>query len=194
VEHLIHQNVYVDAVRDDRETLVLDAELLEAVLHSPDPGKNRKEIEIKVDRRLRKYLGDPRLRELSEWLEDLRVRQQQGLTCRVEFLKALLAIARELLETEREAPPAENEDRGKATLTELFLDLTTEGTPVVVERVVGDIDEIVRVVRSPGWQQTMAGEREVKMEFPAFCGDVEPAATIQFDAGHACAQPRTAPG
>jgi type I restriction enzyme R subunit len=36
---LIHQNVHVDAVRDDLETLVLDAELLEAVMGSPDPKK-----------------------------------------------------------------------------------------------------------------------------------------------------------
>jgi hypothetical protein len=34
---LIHQNVHVDAVRDDLETLVLDAELLEAVVGSPNP-------------------------------------------------------------------------------------------------------------------------------------------------------------
>ncbi len=35
-------------------------------------------------------------------------------------------------------------------------------TPVVVERVVEDIDQIVRIVRFPGWQQASAGEREVK--------------------------------
>ena len=33
---------------------------------------------------------------------------------------------------------------------------------MIVERVVADIDEIVRQVRFPGWQQTEAGEREVK--------------------------------
>ena len=33
---------------------------------------------------------------------------------------------------------------------------------MVVERVVADIDEIVRLVRFPGWQHTAAGEREVK--------------------------------
>ena len=32
----------------------------------------------------------------------------------------------------------------------------------MVERVVKDIDEIVRLVRFPGWQHTSAGEREVK--------------------------------
>jgi type I restriction enzyme, R subunit len=159
---LIHQNVHVDAVRDDLETLVLDADLLEAVLHGPDVGKKGKEIEIKVARRLRRHLGDPRFRELSERLEDLRLRQQQGLIHSVEFLKALLTIAREVLEAERDAPELLDEDRGRAALTELFQEVRTEGTPVVVERIVGEIDELVRVVRFPGWQQTIAGEREVK--------------------------------
>ena len=44
----------------------------------------------------------------------------------------------------------------------MFQEARNPGTPVVVERVVNDIDEIVRVVRFPGWQQTSAGEREVK--------------------------------
>jgi len=33
----------------------------------------------------------------------------------------------------------------------------------MVERVVTDIDDIVRVVRFPGWQSTSAGEREVRL-------------------------------
>jgi len=39
---LIHQNVHVEEVRDDLETLVLDAELLEAVLGSPNPDSGRR--------------------------------------------------------------------------------------------------------------------------------------------------------
>jgi type I restriction enzyme, R subunit len=35
-------------------------------------------------------------------------------------------------------------------------------TPIVVERVVDDIDDIVRVVRFDGCQHTTAGEREVQ--------------------------------
>jgi len=38
----------------------------------------------------------------------------------------------------------------------------TESTPIIVERVVSDVDEIVRVVRFDGWQGTHAGERHVK--------------------------------
>ena len=42
------------------------------------------------------------------------------------------------------------------------LDLKTDETPAVVERIVTDIDAIVRVVNCPGWQNTIGGEREVQ--------------------------------
>ena len=159
---LIHEHVHVDAIRDDLETLVLDAELLEAVLGTPDPGKKAREIEIKVSRRLRDHGGDPRFRELSERLESLRERHQQGLLLSVDFLKELLRLARDVVEAENESPPVEDENRGKAALTDLFEEVRNESTPIMVERVVNDIDEIVRIVRFDGWQRTHAGEREVK--------------------------------
>ena len=56
-----------------------------------------------------------------------------------------------------------DEEHGKAALTELFEEARNEDTPIIVERVVDDIDEIVRFVRFDGWQNTHAGEREVKM-------------------------------
>lgn len=158
---LIHQNVHVDAVRDDLETLVLDADLLEAVLSNPDP-KKAKEIEIKLKRRLRGHDGNPKFKQLSERLDALKERFESGQMNSVEFLKQLLEIAKETLQAEKATPPEEDEDRGKAALTELFNEVKTEATPIMVERVVADIDEIVRLVRFPGWQGTQAGEREVK--------------------------------
>ncbi len=160
---LIHRNVHVDAVHDDLETLVLDAELLEAVLGAPDPKKKSKEIEIKVARRLRKHPHDLRFKALAERLEDLKRRHEQGLLTSVEFLKELLNLAKDVVATEQASPPIENEDRGKAALTELFEESRNPDTPIMVERVVNDIDEIVRIVRFDGWQNTHAGEREVKM-------------------------------
>ena len=38
----------------------------------------------------------------------------------------------------------------------------SDETPAVVERIVTDIDAIVRIVRFPGWQDTTGGEREVQ--------------------------------
>ncbi|HHA2607231.1 type I restriction endonuclease subunit R [Stenotrophomonas maltophilia] len=158
---LIHQNVHVDAVRDDLDTLVLDADLLEAVLSNPDP-KKAKEIEIKLKRRLRGHGGNPKFKKLSERLDALKDRFESGQINSVEFLKQLLEIAKETLQAEKEVPPEEDEDRGRAALTELFNEVKTAETPIMVERVVADIDEIVRLVRFPGWQGTQAGEREVK--------------------------------
>ncbi len=160
---LIHEHVHVDAVRDDLETLVLDADLLEAVLGGPDPGKKGREIEIKISRWLRKRGNDPHFKELGERLEALKARHEQGLLTSVEFLKELLKLARDVVSTERTAPPLDREAEGKAALTELFEEAKHKDTPIIVERVVSDIDEIVRVVRFPGWQATHAGEREVKL-------------------------------
>jgi type I restriction enzyme R subunit len=158
---LIHQNVHVDAVRDDLDTLVLDADLLEAVLSNPDP-KKAKEIEIKLKRKLRGHVGNPKFKALSERLDALKDRFESGQINSVDFLKALLEIAKETRQAEKEVPPEEDEDRGKAALTELLNEVKTAETPIMVERVVADIDEIVRLVRFPGWQGTQAGEREVK--------------------------------
>ena len=159
---LIHENVHVYAVRDDLDEIVLDADLLEAVLGTPDPDRKVTEIEFKLAQRLRRHMGNPRYRALSERLEALKERHEAGQLHSVEFLKQLLDLARDLLEVEKETPPEEDEDRGKAALTELFEDVRTEDTPIIVERIVGRIDEIVRLVRFPGWQDTSAGEREVK--------------------------------
>ncbi len=159
---LIYEHVHVDAVRDDLDTLVLDADLLEAVLGTPDPNVKAKEIEIKVARRLRKHMGDPRFKELSERLESVRQRHQQGLLVSIEFLKELLSLARDVVAAEQATPPIVEEDRGRAALTELFEEVRNGDTPIMVERVVNDIDEIVRVVRFDGWQDTHAGEREVR--------------------------------
>ncbi|GAA0421389.1 type I restriction endonuclease subunit R [Massilia aurea] len=158
---LIHQHVHVDAVRDDLDTLVLDADLLEAVLSNPDP-KKAKEIEIKLQRRLRGHGGNLKFKQLSERLDALKDRFESGQINSVEFLKQLLEIAKETVQAEKEIPPEEDENRGKAALTELFNEVKTADTPIIVERVVVDIDEIVRLVRFPGWQGTQAGEREVK--------------------------------
>lgn len=159
---LIHENVHVSAVHDDLETLIVDADLLEAILGSPDPKGKTKEIEIKVVKRLRNHSHDPRFKALAERLEELRQRHEQGLLISVEFLKELLGLARDVVEAERAVPPVEVEERGKQALTELFEEAKSSDTPVIVERLVADIDEIVHIVRFDGWQDTHAGEREVK--------------------------------
>jgi type I restriction enzyme R subunit len=158
---LIHDHVHVEAVRDDLDTLVMDAEVLEGILESSEPTKV-KEIEIKVGSRIRKHGDDPIFVALGERLEELRQRHEDGLLSSLDFLQQLLELARDVVAAEKEVEPQEETNRGKAALTELFEEVRNKDTPVIVEHVVEDIDSIVRAVRFEGWQETLAGEREVQ--------------------------------
>jgi type I restriction enzyme R subunit len=157
---LIHENVTVQTIRDDLETLVMDADVIQGFIDDPETGF--KEVEIRITARLRRNIQDPKFIALSERLESLRLKHEQGLLASLDFLKSLLEIARDVVEAENEVPEEVHEEQGKAALTELFETVKNESTPVIVERVVSDIDEIVRQVRFPGWQQTEAGERELR--------------------------------
>jgi type I restriction enzyme R subunit len=159
---LIHEHVHVEVVRDDLETLVLDADVLEDLLNDSQPEKKAKELEIKLLQRIKKHSGDRRFVELGERLERLRERHEQGQLLSLDYLKALAEIAREAVKAERQVVPEEEQDRGRAALTELFEATRTAETPIIVERVVADIDDIVEKVRFPEWQQTDEGERTVK--------------------------------
>lgn len=159
---LIHQNVQLDTVRDDLETLVMDAEVLEGLLASKEPDKKSREIELQLVARLRKHKGDPKFIALGERLEKLKERHEQGLLHSLEFLKALLTLAKDLVQAEKQVEPEDEQSRAKAALTELFAEVKNGNTPIMVERMVADIDEIVRLVRFPNWQNTKAGEREIQ--------------------------------
>ncbi len=159
---LIHDHVNVEVVRDDLDTLVMDADVLQELLHDPEPEKKAKEVELKILRRLRKNGGEKQFIELGERLEALRDRHEQGLLHSLEYLKALAELAKDVVQVERVIVPEEEQDLGKAALTELFESTKTPDTPVIVERIVADTDAIVEKARFPEWQHTDEGERTVK--------------------------------
>lgn len=160
---LIHENVHVEAVRDDLDTLVMDAQFLEDLLSGKNP-EQAKVLEFKLIARLRKHKDNPVFIALGKRLETLKDRHERGLITSIEFLKVLLEIAKDTVRAEKSVEEAvvEREEQGMAALTELFNETRTASTSVMVERVVHEIDAIVRVVRFPGWQQTIKGKREVK--------------------------------
>lgn len=159
---LIHENIHVGAVHQ-LEEFILDADVIEDIFNNPDP-KNTKKLEKVLIARFRKYPENPVFKKLSERLEALRDKAEQGLITSIEFVKELCKIAKETVQAEKEAEQARQEKTPMAALTELFLELKTDQTPAVVERIVADIDSIVRVVRFPGWQTTSSGEREIQRE------------------------------
>ena len=157
---LIHENIHVGAVHQ-LEEFVLDADVIEEIFNNPDP-KNAKKLEKILIKRFKKHAGDPKFKKLSERLEELRDKAERGLITSIEFVKELCKLAKETVQAEKEMDLAKTAQTPQAALTELFLELKTNQTPAVVERIVNDIDAIVRVVRFPGWQQSNSGEREVQ--------------------------------
>jgi type I restriction enzyme R subunit len=119
-------------------------------------------VEIKLIARLRKHAGNPKFKELGERLEKIREKHEQGLLNSLEFLKAILEVAKDTVEAEKQTDPEEEKNQALAALTELFNEVKSKNTHVIVERVVTDIDGIVKQVRFPDWQNTTQGEREVR--------------------------------
>ncbi|WP_138495926.1 type I restriction endonuclease subunit R [Paenibacillus pinistramenti] len=159
---LVHQNITVETVREDLEILKLDADMIDDFFeHNKDAKKKTKELEINLVAKIRKHGGDKRFIKLGERLEELREKHEQGLVTSIEFLKLLLVLAKEAAQAEREMVPEEEMDKGIAALTELFNSVKNDNTPIIVERIVNDIDAIVKIVRFPGWQNTTAGRQEV---------------------------------
>lgn len=160
---LVHQNLEVGEIHDDIDILHMDAELIDEFIEKQkDIKKTTKKVEIDLVAKIRKHSNDPKFIQLGEKLESLREKHEKGLVTSIEFLKLLLELAREAAQAEKEVVPKEEIDKGKAALTELFNGVKNTQTPVIVERIVNDIDDIVKIVRFPDWQDTTAGTQEIK--------------------------------
>ncbi|HOY31689.1 MAG TPA: HsdR family type I site-specific deoxyribonuclease [Bacteroidales bacterium] len=160
---LIHEHIHVTGINHEMEEVILDAEVLDELMNKKDPKQAEKIMKILISR-LHKHGNHPTFKKLSERLEELRDKAERGLINSIEFIKELCQIAKETLQAEKQSEPLEVQKSAKAALTELFLELKTDTTPAIVERIVNDIDEIVRYVRFDGWQHSTVGEREVKRE------------------------------
>jgi type I restriction enzyme R subunit len=160
---LIHAHVHVDGISHEMEELILDADVIDNLEANKDPNEAEKVIKILIGR-LGKHTNELKFMELSKRLEALRQRAEQGLMNSIEFVKELCKIARDTLQAERGIETVIERKSAKAALTELFLETKTDQTPAVVERIVNDIDNIVKYVRFEGWQNSTIGEREIKRE------------------------------
>ncbi len=160
---LIHEHIHVSGINHDMDEMILNAEVIDDLMNKKDPRQAQNIMKILVSR-LNKHGNQPLFKKLSERLEALRDKAERGLINSIEFIKDLCQIAKETLQAEKQSIPKEEQKTAKAALTELFLELKTDATPVIVERIVNDIDEIVKIVRFDGWQNSTVGEREVKRE------------------------------
>jgi type I restriction enzyme, R subunit len=159
---LINENVEVQTIRDDLDTLILDKKIFDKV-SAQEAVSKAKEIEMKIIWRLHKHVNDPKFRELGERLEEIRDKHYKGLLQSLDFLKNMLDLATDVVKLERETE-AEPIDSSKEALTKIFLECQIDKTPKIIESIVKDIDEMVKITRFDGWQWTNQGEREIQKE------------------------------
>ncbi|MBG0738897.1 HsdR family type I site-specific deoxyribonuclease [Paeniglutamicibacter antarcticus] len=182
---LVHGHIGEVTVRDTGVDVVIADEgtikrLIEAGVIDPDAGSGETQVTTAAEvvdniaSRLRKRLegtnGDhPVYKTLSERLERLRERQLAKAQESVDFLRDLLDLARDVAAAEK----AEDEsgvpgldllpDPNTGALTQIFEEYRPEGVPVIVGKVVADIDAIVKEVRWDGWNNTKEGDKAVRI-------------------------------
>lgn len=160
---LIHEHIHVDGISHEMDEMVLEARVIDDLMNNKDPREAQRVMKILVSR-LALHGNNPIFIALSQRLEALRARAEQGLINSIEFIKQLCEIARDTVQAEKHTDTIAEQKSAKAALTELFLEMKTDQTPAVVERIVNDIDNIVKYVRFEGWQNTTTGEKLVMKE------------------------------
>ncbi len=158
---LIHKNIEVQSM-EELESFLVSPGSLEKMIEERGTEPIAREVEIKLIARLAPHRRDPEFISLGKRLEDLRTAHELNQINSIDFLKNLLELAKDVLEAEQRVDTMDKQARAKAALTELFNEVKNENTPIAVEKIVEDIDEIVKQVRFPGWQSTIEGRRAVK--------------------------------
>jgi type I restriction enzyme R subunit len=182
---LINEHVLTVDVRGAGvETVTIDEETLKALrdLEVPVETDNEtpdvEQILDSIEKRIQKRLAakeSPAYRSLAERLEKLRESRMGTASDSIEFLKRLLETARDLVKVEREEAEAAEKDAGVeekpesvlpeqhiGALTQIFEEYRPDTAPDIIERVVKEIDEVVRQVRFTNWQKSYEGSREVR--------------------------------
>lgn len=163
---IIHRNIETIDIGTPLEDLVVDSDVIDAVLED-EKAREKKIVEIEKMLRLRlgEHKGDPNFKKFAEKLDELRERMTQNLINSIDFLKQLLVLAKDLLEEEKKKDePQDKRAKARAALTDLFQSIKTEETPIIVEQVVNDIDnEVVNIVRQFNDAfQSVTARREIK--------------------------------
>lgn len=126
-------------------------------------------LEARLRRKLAGDASHPVWVGLAERLEALLSTKIDSAAPSVEFLKQLLALAKDLVEADKvnEVGPLDDikvVDPDKGALTQILAEHAPPDVPVIIETVVEKIDAIVRPVPGTGWQKSQAGDRGVRQQ------------------------------
>lgn len=186
---LINENIVRITVRSGQtEDIRIDDETLAALKQLQLPGiepagpekptPEPDEIIDSIERRIRARLGaDPKsvkYKSLAERLENLRKATIDGGRASIEWLQAILELARQVVEADRQrdngAASADESllpDDHIPALTQIFEEYKPDLTPEMLQGVVEEIDSVVVQTRYVDWQTSREGVRVVKTEIRA---------------------------
>lgn len=169
------------------EEVVVDPDAIEAMRALVEQG----ELDLPIDRdlvdepvtldevldtieaRIRRRLAanpHPVYVSLAEQIEKLRQQAIRKTEDSIEFLKKALEVARTAVRAERLEAEGQLDamapllDPHLGALTQIVEEYKPEGTPVIVDDVVRDIDTIVKQAAFTGWNESQPGDREVRKE------------------------------
>jgi type I restriction enzyme R subunit len=145
----------------------------------PEPGKGpltAAQVLDSIAERLKAKLAGKNVpavyKSLAERLEALRRANVAGAQESVRFLQQILDAARAVVEAERAGAAGgltlEDSsilpDANIGALTQIFNEFKPDLTPAIIEKVVTEIDAIVKQVRFSGWQASQPGDKEVRRQ------------------------------
>ncbi len=177
---LVHDHMSDIVVTQAREVVIADAETAQKLVdegliesEAELAGKTAADVIDSIAARLKKKLdgdtGDhPIYKSLAERLARLRERTLAAAQQSIDWLREAFQVAGDLTEAERverEAGRAGLDllpDPRVGALTQIFYETAPDGTPELIERVVLDIDAIVRHISYDGWAITHEGDRLVR--------------------------------
>lgn len=157
---LVQGSVDVEEVKKSID-IELSSQVINEVIDKAKARTEARKLQINIEAILRDHENDPKFLELAKRMEDLKEKYAQGLMDSVEFLKQLCELARDVRQIEKYGTPEPPKEDGKKVLTRLFNEMKNKKTPIIVERIVDDIDRIVTITRFPGWQRSEQGRNDV---------------------------------
>lgn len=180
---LVHGHIGQVSVKDAGGDVVIADEgtikrLMEAGvlidLNQPEPAVlTANDVVDNIAERLKRRMAGPNgnhavYRSLAERLEKLRERQFAKAQESISYLQEILKLAKDVAAAEKAEDDAGPEgldllpDPHIGALTQIFEEYKPADAPVILEKVVRDIDEIVKAVSWEGWTNTKRGDREVR--------------------------------
>lgn len=176
---LVHSHMDDIHIRRGSDVVVADTETIRILIEEGSvaseadvAGKTAVDIVDSIAARLKALMdgesGDhPVVASLAERLDRLRQRTLAAAQQSIDWLREAFALARDLTEAERADETGTLDvlpDPRVGALTQIFRECAPDDAPAVIERVVRDVDAIVKQVRYDGWASTQKGDRVVRRE------------------------------